>query len=152
MFIKLFFRPSLNKLLIMKQLKFCLYVFSFSFLVVSCGSYQTKKITTEKEEPVVIANEKLEYQVIIIDQGFTTFLNTVARPIEYYSESYLKNKNRVYVDVWNSRARNPQRFDSSIYENVIEYQSNVDYGLDVNYKLFWYFKFAEQKYKMKLTY
>ena len=150
MFFELFFRPSLNKLLIMKQLKFYLYV--FSFLVVSCGSYQTKKITSVKEEPVVIANEKLEYEIIIIDQGFTSFLNTVARSKEYYSESYLKNKNRIYVNVWNSRARNPQRFSSSIYENIIEYLPNEDYGLDVNYKLFWYFKFAEQKYKMKLNY
>ena len=136
----------------MKQLNFYLYVFAFTFFIVSCGSYPLNNNTTVKEEPVVIANEALEYEIIIIDQGFTSFLNTVARPKEYYSESYLKNKNRVYVNVWNSRVRNPQRFNSSIYENVIEYLPNVDYGLDVNYKLFWYFKFAEQKYKMKLNY
>mgnify|MGYP005989933323 CR=1 FL=1 len=152
MFFKLFFRPSLNKSLIMKQLKFYLHLLVFAFLVASCGSYPAKNNTTIKEEPVVIANEALEYEIIIIDQGFTTFLNTVARPMEYYSESYLKNKNRVYVDVWNSRVRNPQRYNGNIYENIIDYQSNIDYGLEVNYKLFWYFKFAEQKYKMKLNY
>lgn len=136
----------------MKQLKSYLYLITFTFFVVSCGSYPTKNNTTVKEQPVVIANEALQYEVIIIDQGFTSYLNTVARPIEYYSESYLKNKNRVYINVWNSRASNPQRFNSSIYENVIDYQPNLDYGLEVNYKLFWYFKFAENKYKIKLTY
>ncbi len=152
MFFKIFFRPLLNKLLIMKQLKLCFYLITFTFFVVSCGSYPTKNNSTVKEEPVVIANEALQYEIIIIDIGFTTYLNTIARTKEYYSESYLKSKNRVYVSVWNDRARNPQRYNSSIYENIIDYEPSVDYGLDVNYKLYWYFKFAENKYRMKLTY
>ena len=28
--------------------------------------------------------------------------------------------------------------------------ANIDYGMDVNYKLFNYFQFAQQKYKMRL--
>tara|TARA_R110002073_G_scaffold218893_3_gene379287 strand:- start:7 stop:417 length:411 start_codon:yes stop_codon:yes gene_type:complete len=136
----------------MKQLKFYTFLITFILLVVGCGSYPTKNNTTAKEEPVVIANEALQYEIIIIDIGFTLFLNTQARPIEYYSESYLKNKNILYVNVWNNRVRDPQQFDSNIYENEIDYQANVDYGLDVNYKLYLYFKFAEQKYKMKLNY
>ncbi|WKD85928.1 hypothetical protein KCTC32516_01277 [Polaribacter huanghezhanensis] len=136
----------------MKQLKFYTFLIPFILLIVSCGSYQTKNNTTIKEQPVVIANEALQYEIIIIDPGFTTFLNTQARSKEYYSESYLKNKNRLYVNVWNNRVRYPQRFNSNIYENAIDYQANIDYGLDVNYKLYWYFKFAEQKYKMKLSY
>jgi len=134
----------------MKQLKFYLYGLSIVLFVISCGSYT--KNTVLKEEPVVISNEELEYEIIIIDQGFTTFLKSQARSKNFYSESYLKSKNRQYVGVWNSRVSNPQQYNSSIYENIIDYQHNIDYGLDVNYKLFWYFKFAEQKYKMKLTY
>jgi uncharacterized protein YcfL len=136
----------------MKYLKIIASITLLSMLVIGCGSYPTKNNTTKKEEPVVIANEKLEYEIIIIDQGFTSFLRTQARPREYYSETYLKNKNRRYVTVWNTRARNPQRFNTSIYENIIDYNPTEDYGLEVNYKLFWYFKFAEQKYKMKLDY
>ena len=134
----------------MKLLKNTLTYFLLLILIMSCSSYPTKNKTQIKEEPVVIANEKLEYEVIIIDQGFTSFLNTQARTREYYSNTYLRNKNRRYVLVWNSRARNPQRFSSSIYENIIDYNPSIDYGLEVNYKLFWYFKFAEQKYKMRL--
>lgn len=136
----------------MKHLKHIFLTFSFTLLIVSCGSYPTTQNTHQKEEPVIISNEKLSYEIIIIDPGFTTFLNTQARTKDYYSATYLQNKNRISVAVWNSRARDPQRFNASIYENIIEYQPNVDYGLEVNYKLFWYFKFAEQKYKMKLTY
>lgn len=136
----------------MKYLKIIAFITLLSTLIIGCGSYPTKNNSTVKEEPVVIANEKLEYEIIIIDQGFTSFLRTQARPREYYSETYLKNKNRRYVAVWNTRARNPQRFNTNIYENIIDYNPTEDYGLEVNYKLFWYFKFAEQKYKMKLDY
>lgn len=134
----------------MKLLKNVFTLIIFSLFISSCASYPTKDKTKIKEEPVVIANEKLEYEIIIIDQGFTTFLNTQARTREYYSNTYLRNKNRRYVLVWNSRVRNPQRFSPNIYENIIDYNPSIDYGLEVNYKLFWYFKFAEQKYKMRL--
>lgn len=152
MFFGIIFATLLHKLLIMKPLKFYLFLIVFSFLIISCGSYPTKNNSEIKEQPVVIENEALEYQIIIIDQGFTSYLNNTARSRDYYSNSYLKNKNRVYVAAWNNRVRNPQKYNSNIYENIIDYQQNVEYGLEVNYKLYWYFKFAEQKYKMKLNY
>ena len=137
----------------MKLLKPIVYLLSIT-LFIACGSYSntTSKTTIIKEDPVIIANKALEYEIIIIDLGFTSYLNSIARPMSYHSQTYLQNKNRIYVTVWNSRAQNPQRYNSSIYENVIEYETNVDYGLEVNYKLYWYFKFAEQKYKMRLSY
>ena len=33
---------------------------------------------------------------------------------------------------------------------MIDYQQNIDYCYEVNYKLFNYFLFAQQKYKMDL--
>ena len=134
----------------MKQIKHFLLLFSIALFVYGCGSYATQNTSTAKEDPVVIANKSLEYEIIIIDPGFTTYLNTVARPMNFYSKDFLATKNRFYVAAWNSRVRNPSRYNSSIYENEIEYEPTIDYGLEVNYKLFSYFKFAEQKYKMKL--
>jgi hypothetical protein len=137
----------------MKLLKSIFYLLSI-LLFLACGSYSniTSTNTTIKEDPVVIANKALEYEIIIIDIGFTLYLNSVAKPMNYYSQTYLQSKNRIYVANWNNRARNPQQYNNSIYENIIDYEPNVDYGLEVNYKLYWYFKFAEQKYKMKLSY
>ncbi|MFT4575258.1 MAG: tRNA A22 N-methylase [Polaribacter sp.] len=136
----------------MKQLKSTIYVLILALFLVCCGSYNSTNNKVAKEDPVVIANEKLAYEIVIIDAGFTSYLFSVAKPMTYYSQTYLQSKNRVYVAKWNSRAQNSQRYNSNIYENVIEYQANVDYGLEVNYKLYWYFKFAEQKYKMRLSY
>ncbi|WP_405608135.1 DUF6146 family protein [Polaribacter sp. Asnod1-A03] len=134
----------------MKLLKHILILFSIIFIFWACGSSPINTKSTEKEEPVVIANDSLEYEIIIIDPGFTFFLNSVAQQEGFYSQSYLEARNRVWVLEWNNRARNPSRFNSNVYENIIDYQSTIDYGYEVNYKLFNYFLFAQQKYKMSL--
>ena len=136
-------------------MKKLIYIFAIiSFLIFSCGTQnQTVAFSgnvKEKEKPVRIANDSLEYEIIIIDIGFNAFLNTRARPMSFYSQNFLETRNRYYVTEWNIRAQNPSRYGVNIYENIIDYQSNVDYGLEVNYKLFWYFQFAQRKYNMKL--
>lgn len=118
-------------------------------LFYACSSSQIKNSKTEKEEPVVISNDSLEYEIIIIDVGFTRFLNTVAQPMGYYSQAYLENRNRFFVNTWNMRVNNPN-FSNNIYQWPIDYNPRINYGMEVNYKLFNYFMFAQQKYKIRL--
>ncbi|REE80621.1 hypothetical protein BX611_2270 [Lutibacter oceani] len=128
-----------------------IYYLAIGLFLVGCGS--TTKTTTDDtqlpEGAVRIANDDLEYEIIIIDPGFETYLYTIAKPANYYSQSYYETKNKFYVTEWNIRATNPLRYNSKIYENVIDYDFNVDYGLDVNYKLYNYFKFVEHNYGQK---
>lgn len=133
----------------MKIIKYILILAISAFIFGACGSSPIKK-EIEKEAPVVIANDSLEYEIIIIDPGFTAFLNSIAQPVGFYSQKYLETRNRVWVISWNQRVQNPMRFNPNIYENQINYQSNIDYGYEVNYKLFNYFLFAQRKYNMNL--
>ncbi len=133
----------------MKVLQYC-FIICFGILLFCCGAPTKAVKQTTKEEPVVIANDSLEYQIIIIDQGFNFYLNSVAKPIGFYSQNYLENKNTFYVSTWNMRVRDPFNFNPNIYENIIDYNSHTNYGYDVNYKLFNYFEFAQQKYRMRL--
>ncbi len=131
----------------MRQL---IYYLAIGLFIVSCGS--TTNTTTSKdadlpEGAVKIANEELEYEIIIMDIGFETYLYSIAKPAHFYTQDYYETKNKFYVTYWNIRARHPLEYDNSIYENVIDYDFNTDYGLDVNYKLYNYFKFVEYKYK-----
>lgn len=119
-------------------------------IIYNCSSIPIKNKTNTTEKPVVIANDSLEYEVIIFDIGFNLYLNTIARPMGYYSQKFLENKNDIFVTNWNLRAMNPTRYDASIYGNIIDYHPNIDYGLEVNYKLFNYFLFAQKKYDMRL--
>ena len=134
----------------MKTLKYFSIFSLFLVIIYACSSSPIKNSSSSKEEPVVIKNDSLEYEITIIDPGFNYYLNTVARPVGFYSKTYLANKNRLYVPVWNSRVNNPNNFDPNIYENQINYRPNIDYGYEVNYKLFNYFEFAQRKYRMRL--
>ena len=119
-------------------------------IIYNCNSLPIKNTSNTNEKPVVITNDSLEYEIIIFDIGFNLYLNTIARPMGYYSQKFLENKNDIFVTNWNLRAMNPTRYDVSIYGNVIDYDPNIDYGLEVNYKLFNYFLFAQKKYDMRL--
>ena len=133
-------------------MKNLIYFFAIALTVISCGTTNTKNTSDSKkdiEEAVVISNDSLEYEIIIYDIGFSTYLNTIAKPMGYHSQNYLEAKNNFYVAEWNIRANNPIRY-GDIYENQIEYSTNIDYGLEVNYKLYNYFKFFEKKYKVRL--
>ncbi|MEQ6123145.1 DUF6146 family protein [Pseudotenacibaculum sp. MALMAid0570] len=136
----------------MRHLHKILGVFILGILVYACSSTSSKnlKIDKNKEEPVVIANDSLEYEVIIFDTGFQAYLSSTAKPMGFYSQTFLENWNRIYVLNWNMRARDPIRFDPNIYGNVIDYDHKINYGMEVNYKLFNYFQFAQRKYRMRL--
>ena len=133
-------------------MKNLVYFLAIALMVISCGTVGTKKTSDSKkdmEEAVVISNDSLEYEIIIYDIGFSTYLNTIAKPMEYYSQNYLEVKNNFYVVEWNIRANNPIRY-GDLYGEQIDYSTYIDYGLEVNYKLYNYFKFFEKKYKVRL--
>jgi hypothetical protein len=134
----------------MKYLKILFLTLTISLLLWACGASSINKIRTAKEEPVVIANDSLEYEIIILDIGFNAYLASIARPEGFYPQSYLESRNRIWVSNWNQRALSPSQFNQNIYENRIDYQAGVDYGYEVNYKIFNYFLFAQRKYKMNL--
>jgi len=132
-------------------MKHFISILLLGLLLFSCG---TNKNVTENsddlpENAVRIANDSLEYEIIIIEPGFDIYLATIAKPANFYSQSYYENKNRFYVTEWNQRHRQPFQYNPSIYENEIDYDYTVDYGLDVNYKLYNYFKFIEYKYNQR---
>lgn len=101
-------------------------------------------------DTVRIANDELQYEVIIIDPGFSTWLNSRAYPRGYYSQSYLESKNQLYVSEWNSRVLQPQLYDPNLYEMKISYDSNINYGYEVNYLIYNYFIYFQNTYKQKL--
>ena len=125
----------------------------------SCGSTK-EAITVSDEEKLAfakqegdtikIASDDIEYEIIIIEPGFNFWLQSIAKPEGYYTQSYLENRNKIYVTEWNQRVLQPFRYDPSLYELQIDYSSNIDYGYEVNYKLFNYFIYFQRKYNQRL--
>lgn len=123
---------------------------------ISCNT--PKKASTNVQTPanieadtVRIANDELEYEIIIIDPGFSTWLLSTARPEGYYSQEFMETRNQIMVTEWNNRVLQPQRYDPSLYEMRIDYDPNIDYGYEVNYKLYNYFIYFQLRYKQQLS-
>ena len=110
----------------------------------------TKNAAKVINDTVRIANEELEYEVIIIDMGFSTWLAANALPRGYLSQSIMEIKNNFYITEWNNRVLQPMRFNPNLYELQINYDRNVNYGYEVNYLIYNYFIFFQNTYKQTL--
>jgi hypothetical protein len=123
------------------------------FLVlVLMAAVQTFGFSQTKNEREVLKNDTIsvdsvEYCLIIIDPGFDTWL--ASKPSKnFYSNNYYVQKNRFYVDEWNLRYSTEN--NNGLYDNYIDYNPDVDYGIDINYRLYYYFKYFEETNHVKL--
>jgi Family of unknown function (DUF6146) len=137
-------------------MKNCIIILLISFGIFSCKTpskinSSTAEVRTATQDTVRIANDKLEYEIIIIEPGFNFWLQSVAKPEGYYSQSFLEGRNWLYVVEWNNRVLDPQRYNPNLYELQIDYNPSIDYGYEVNYKLYYYFIYFQLHYKQQLT-
>ncbi|MEZ4968130.1 MAG: DUF6146 family protein [Flavobacteriaceae bacterium] len=131
----------------------------FALSLSNCtGTKQTIAITDEEQaafsqtegDTISIKDDKTEYEIIIIEPGFNLWLQSIAKPEGFYSQSYLENRNRIMVLEWNQRVMQPFRYNPNLYELRIDYDPNIDYGYEVNYKLYNYFIYFQRKYNQRL--
>lgn len=106
------------------------------------SSEHNKEIKPEK-------NVDGEWDLQVLDSQYDYFLSAVAKPMSFYTESYLKNKNAFLVSEWNSL------YFSGRYKNVIEssidYDPQENYGLKFEYKLYQVFAYVQWKYHLKFN-
>ncbi len=115
-------------------------------LLLSTNYNQQKKLKESKFQAEIKQNaDSVEYELLIFDSGFESFLAKVPYSKEFYGNDYYKGWNIRYVTEWNLRASNPLKY-GSFYESQIDYRSNIDYGVDLNYKLYYYFQYIEKEH------
>lgn len=99
-------------------------------------------------DTVRIANPELDYEIIVVDPGFNSWMLMNARPRGYHSQSYLENRNLSWVLEWNTRARDPRT--ANLFGMPIDYQNGVDYGYEVNYLLYNYLTYFQLTNNIRL--
>lgn len=132
-------------------MKYLLTILVIAICIFSCDSSKfvvTGKNDQKSSDTLRIANDSLDYEILILEPGFDSWLVTQP-PKGYHSIEYLESKNYLYVLEYNNRVYDP-RYPQNLYPQSIDYDPNVHYGIDVNYLLFNYFKYFEQKYRQKL--
>ncbi|WP_268846005.1 DUF6146 family protein [Flavobacterium aestivum] len=136
-------------------MKNLIYISIILLAIIGCSSSQSTVPTkdtskAESKDTIKIANKDLNYEVIIIESGFDTWLNSTAHPRGFYSQKYLEDKNYRYIMEWNNRVSQPLRYSPNLYEMRIDYDPNIDYGYEVNYLIYNYMIYFQNKYKQKL--
>ncbi|MFB0909451.1 MAG: DUF6146 family protein [Flavobacterium sp.] len=138
----------------MKNIYYFLLILLTTLL--SCSSIKNTDAKSDNldssmaNDTIRIANDALEYEVIIIDPGFSTWLASRSLPRNYHSQSYLENKNIMWVGEWNRRVLQPFRYNRNLYEMTINYNQNIDYGYEVNYLIYNYMVYFQNTFRQKL--
>lgn len=126
-------------------MKKLLVVLTGLMLFAACSTQQKSAGTSGLKE---VKSDSTEYGIIILDPEFEHwYLTRYTAGLDRDNEIY-RMFNRTAVMNWNDYfIRGKYR---NIIENRLDYDYNTDYGIEVNRKLYWYFKFVEEKYKIRL--
>ena len=113
------------------------------FVVLACGTQKNTGFdkATAVNDTIRIANAKLEYEVIIIDPGFSSWLAGYAKPRNYYGQNYMEQRNRIWVTQWNQNVSSGTK--PNLFEMSINFDTNTDYGYEVNYLLYNYLTYFQ---------
>ncbi|MDX9903169.1 MAG: DUF6146 family protein [Bacteroidales bacterium] len=122
----------------------------FAILLVfipACALFSPRGSQTVAVNQNDVGSDSTEYGLVVFDQGFETWL--LMQPAREYSLEYYKSKNRFYVSEWNYRYMNPRRY-KDLYGSYIDYDPLIDYGLEFERRLFYYFKYFEETNGVRL--
>lgn len=135
----------------MKKISLLLTLLILIITIASCGGVKPdlQGTANEMSDTVRIANDSLEYEILIIEPGFNQWLAT-QMPRGFNEQFWLENRNIFLVTEYNNRVLNSTQYDPNLYQLQIDYKPNVDYGYEVNYLLWNWFQFFQQRYKQKL--
>lgn len=125
----------------MKKYVVTILIFLGAFCNAQTDSLQRKAASTESKD---------EYEIVVFDAQYETFLASRATPISQFSEEILKSRNQFLVQEWNGRVLQPNR-NRDIYEMAIDYDSKEKYGLKFEYRLYQFFAFVSWKFGEKFT-
>lgn len=118
----------------------------FAFFI-ACTS-QRGLVDIKKNPDAEVPEDSVEYELIIFDVKFDTWYILQDSPARYRSNEYYESWNRRYVSEWNYKAMSPRRYD--FFEPIIGYEPTVEYGFELNHKLFYYFQYVEKILKIPI--
>jgi hypothetical protein len=107
------------------------------------AQFQNATIDTLRLAPIEAVGDSAAYELMIFEPGFESWFNRVNRPEWYYSESYLESWNQKLANQWNALLHQPRR-SSCMPTTYLDYDWRISYGLTLNYRLFYYFRYMQE--------
>ena len=123
-------------------MKRVLIVFLGALCLSACVTSNSVLVPRDKNL-VDLTEDQEEYELQVLDPGFETWFMTVWSPANDRSLSYYTLWNSRYVVEWNYKATQPGT--SRFFNNMIAYDPSVNYGIEVERKLYYYFRWVDTK-------
>lgn len=108
-------------------------------LIVACAGKKELIIEENTDNP----EDSVTYELIVLDPGFESWYELHSSPAKDHTQSYYESWNQRYVNAWNYQ-RMGYRY-AQLIEGNIDYEPNIDYGFELNRKLFYYFMYVENE-------
>lgn len=125
-----------------KNLKTVLLPFICLILFAACRvQTPATKITT----PEIAPDDSIKYELIVLDPGFDSWYLQKPTPELDRSKEYFKYWNNQYVQEWNNNPGINRHFGTSI-----NYDFSEDYPLEIEHKLYYYFRYVEEILKIPI--
>jgi len=122
------------------------FVGMIALLIWGCSSVKEASKTAAALKQA--GQDSTEYEILIIDPNFDQWYLLNYSPAKDYSEEYYRGNNLVAIANWNDYyLRGKYR---SVIDSAIDYRSDVNYGIEVDRKLYWYFRYIVSEYKIRL--
>jgi len=117
-------------------------------LVVLCACSVQKDIVKIAPAKHVAVIDSTEYELLVFDPQFETWFQINYSPAKDHSNEYYQSWNNQYVTDWNYHYMAGHY--SSVFENYIDYDDFVNYGIELNRKLYYYFRYVETYLKVQI--
>ena len=118
------------------------------FLAVLACTSQKGLVNIKKTAPPAEPQDSVEYELITFDAKFETWYELHNSPATYKLKEYYESWNRRYVSEWNYKAMTFNKH--GFFEPIVGYEPTVDYGFELNHKLFYYFQYVEKVLRIQI--
>jgi len=109
---------------------------------------QQKEISKSKGSTPAVIKDSTEYEITIIDSDFDRWYMMRFSPAMDRSNDYYRSMNGLGVINWNDYYTHNKY--NQVIGSYINYTSSVDYGIEVNRRLYWYFRYVEENFRIRL--
>jgi len=117
-----------------------------ALLICSCSS--VKKTSKTSATLTKAVQDSTEYVIQITDPQFDLWYHQNYSPVTDYSKEYYRGQNLVGVVNWNNYYIEGKY--CWIIESTIDYRPEIDYSIDLERTLYWYFKYISINYNIRL--
>lgn len=117
-------------------------------LIIFAGLSCSTQKGMDKPHNSVVYIDSSEYDITIIDPDFDRWYMLRYSPALERSNEYYRQRNVIASTNWNNYLMR-NRYNRVI-SSYINYHPGIDYGLQVNSKLYWYFRYIQETYRIPL--